>query len=131
MNEAMMQLAAELSARHRLGMITDNAADRMAALIAQHSLDTLFDPIVISANVGSQKDSPEIFEYALRLVGSKPSECVFIDNQARNLTVPASLGFKTHLFDPKADDIEAFRRRLSEWGARVSDAHQIQSDGQG
>jgi putative hydrolase of the HAD superfamily len=107
-------------ATYHAGIITDNAADRMAVLIDEHGLDTLFDPIVISAEVGKMKDEAGLFENALRRSGHRPEECVFIDNQEKNLAVPAALGFKTCFFDTKQNDIQGLKSQLAQWGVRVS-----------
>lgn len=117
MNAGMLDLAVELATRYQLGIITANATERMTPLVEKHGLDLLFDPIVISAEVRALKTDALIFEQAL---GShKPEECVFIDNQERNLTVPAGLGIKTYLFDPKQNDIPKLKSQLVEWGFQV------------
>jgi putative hydrolase of the HAD superfamily len=118
MNDGMIALASELAKRYQLGIITANATERMTSLVDKHRLDLLFDPIVISAEVGALKTDALIFERAL---GSyKPEGCVFIDNQERNLTVPTELGFKTYLFDPQQNDIPKLKSQLVEWGVQVS-----------
>jgi len=91
----------------------------MGLLIDQYGLDTLFDPIVISAAVGKLKDEAELFEKALALSNLKPEECVFIDNQQKNLLVPAALGLKTCFFDTRQNDIPRLRSQLAEWGIQI------------
>ena len=117
MNAGMLDLAAELAARYQLGIITANATERVTPLVDKHRLNLLFDPIVISAEVGVLKTDALIFESALG--NRKPEECVIIDNQDRNLTVPARLGFKTSLFDPKQNDIPKLKNQLVEWGVQI------------
>jgi putative hydrolase of the HAD superfamily len=117
MNAGMLDLAVELATRYQLGIITANAAERMTPLVEKHGLDLLFDPIVISAEVRALKTDALIFERALG--GHKPEECVFIDNQKRNLTVPAGLGIKTYLFGPKQNGIPKLKSQLVEWGVQV------------
>ena len=117
MNVDMLALATEVAKSHRVGIITANAAERMTPLIEAHRLDSLFNPIVISAEVGALKTDPLIFHAALG--DQRPEACVFVDNQERNLTVPTELGFKTYLFDPKQNDISALRNQLGKWGVRV------------
>ncbi|MFP3822323.1 HAD-IA family hydrolase, partial [Bacillus sp. SIMBA_008] len=80
---------------HAVGLITDNKADRMATLSALHDLPATFDPIVVSAEVGSGKDGPAIFQHALARLGVAPVECLFIDNTAANLRAAAALGMAT------------------------------------
>ncbi|MFC5496770.1 HAD family hydrolase [Caenimonas terrae] len=64
-NPAMFELAQELRTQCRLGIITDNKSDRMRRLRLRQNLDRLFDPIVISADLGCSKESVDIFEHAL------------------------------------------------------------------
>lgn len=116
MNQEMMDLASRLAVDRRVGIITDNAADRMGFLIAKHRLDRLFDPIVISGEARMRKDSAALFEYVLKKVDFRPEECAFIDNQERNLVAPAGLGFRTLFFDPAQNDAQWLRGRLTEWG---------------
>ncbi|MCP4610084.1 MAG: HAD hydrolase-like protein [Planctomycetes bacterium] len=117
MNAGMIELASELTTNYRLGIITANAVERMAPLVDKYELASLFDPIVISAEVGALKIDALIFENALG--GQRPEECVFIDNQEKNLVAPATLGFKTYLFDPKQNDIPRLRSQLVEWGIEI------------
>jgi putative hydrolase of the HAD superfamily len=117
MNTRMIELASELARKYQLGIITANATERMAVVVDEHGLDSLFDPIVISAEVGALKTNTLIFENALER--SKPEECVFIDNQEKNLAVPAMLGFKTFLFDPRENDIPKLRSQLVKWGIEL------------
>jgi putative hydrolase of the HAD superfamily len=113
-NAAMLDLAEELSRTCQVGIITANATDRMSTLVSEHELDRIFDPIVVSAEIGCLKTGAVIFERALG--DRSPNTCVFIDNQAKNLAVPADLGFRTYLFDPEGNDITALKKQLAEWG---------------
>jgi len=107
LNTAMFDLARSLKHRYRIGIITDNKLDRIDCLRAHHQLDALFDPIVVSAAVGSDKSDEAIFQYALDQLGTKPGECLFIDNTASNLDAPAHLGMRVVHFDDEANDIPA------------------------
>lgn len=40
-------------------------------------------------------------------------ECIFIDNTAKNLIVPAEMGMRTILFDDENRDFELFVRSLN------------------
>jgi putative hydrolase of the HAD superfamily len=68
-------------------------------------LDALFNPIIVSAEFGSGKDSAAVFEYALRHVDTRPEECVFIDNNPDNLTVPKALGMGVIFHDDEKNDV--------------------------
>ncbi|MBQ7519004.1 MAG: HAD-IA family hydrolase [Clostridia bacterium] len=102
----MIEYIREKKSSCLIGMITDNKADRIQAILTQCGLKELFDVVVISANVHSRKTEKRIFEEALRQSGLQAAECVFIDNTPANLTVPAEMGFVTIYFDDEKREYE-------------------------
>jgi epoxide hydrolase-like predicted phosphatase len=60
-----------------------------------------FDHLVISAEVGYKKPSPEIYRIVLEKIGCQPEEAVFIDDDARNIETARQLGIHgIHFQDP-------------------------------
>ena len=64
LNDAMLRLARDLKARYRVGIISDNKKDRMDHLRRFQRLWEVFDPIVVSANIGGTKADSRIFQAA-------------------------------------------------------------------
>jgi HAD superfamily hydrolase (TIGR01509 family) len=122
MNSRVFSLAHQLKERYSVGIITDNKKDRIDHLKACQGLASLFDPIVVSAEVGSDKGSTEIFLLALRHAGVSPEESVFIDNNKDNLEAPHALGIKTIFHDDDKNDIPALLRSLETLGVHARDA---------
>jgi putative hydrolase of the HAD superfamily len=116
MNRPMLDLAREFHERYRIGIITDNKSDRMDCLCARHRLRPMFDPVLVSAAIGSGKDQPEIFRYALDLLGLAPEETVFIDNSEKNLVAPSSLGMGTIFYDDEKNDVAGLRAAIDRMG---------------
>lgn len=120
MDGAMLDLARDMKAAGCLiGLVTDNKVDRIDAILEHHGLRGLFDAVTISAQVGSGERERASFEDVLaklRAVAGPivPQECIFIDNTAHNLVVPAEMGFATYLFDDDKRDGEALRAVLQE-----------------
>jgi FMN phosphatase YigB (HAD superfamily) len=102
-NGAMLALARRLKPQYALGIITDNKKDRIDCVRTSQGLDALFNPIVVSAEFGSGKDSPAVFEYALRCLDIRPEESLFIDNNPENLIAPKALGMGVILHDEEND----------------------------
>lgn len=113
MNHDMMALARRLKTRYVVAVITDNKRDRIEHLKAHFQLATLFDPIVVSAEVGSDKASRPIFEHALARAGVRADESLFIDNDPDNLVAPRELGMRTVFFDDSANDVAGLVRTLA------------------
>jgi putative hydrolase of the HAD superfamily len=122
LNNAMLALARQLRPSYVVGIITDNKQDRIACIERLHSLSELFDPIVVSASVGSSKSDRRIFSKALALACVRPSECVFIDNNAQNLVAPREMGIDGVYFDDEANDLPRLSRELLERGVAGGDA---------
>lgn len=119
MNEKMLALAEKLRKNCKVGIITDNTKERFSAIIDEFSLGEKFDAIILSADVGATKKDARIFEAALGALNLKPEECVFIDNNARNLEIPARMGFKTIYYDFEKKDFDALVNELKRVGIIV------------
>jgi len=107
-----------LLGKYILGIITDNTAERMALLRENMQLDTLFRPIINSAEIHAMKHdgTTAIFDAALKAAQCEASEAFFIDNQQRNLVTPEKMGMKTYWHDDKKNDIPMLRKALREFG---------------
>ena len=122
LNASMLVLAKGLRARYAIGIVTDNKKDRIDFLKKLHKLDSVFEPIAVSAEVGTSKDEPDIFLGVLAQLAVNPDECIFIDNNRENLIAPSSLGIKTIYFDDEQQDFKALLLALQAHGAIVSGA---------
>ena len=122
LNDEMFALARRLRRHHIVGVITDNNQDRMDCIERLHRLSSYFDPIVVSAAVGSTKANRRIFEHALSLAGVEPPECIFIDNSVRNLSVPREMGIVGIHFDDVKSDVAGLIGELGERGVVLGGA---------
>ncbi len=86
---------------YKIGMVTDNKKDRIDDIVQYYDMNKIFDAITISADVGSGKDDNKIFVKILECLNVTANECVFIDNQEKNLIVPKSMGMNVIFFDHK------------------------------
>jgi putative hydrolase of the HAD superfamily len=119
-NEEMTALCRRLKPRYRLGIITDNCRERMEIVGKELHLQDLFNPLIVSANVGAMKREEEIFRKALDAAEARPNECIFIDNTAANLIVPAQLGMQTIFHDDALNDVEGLEENLKRMGVAAS-----------
>jgi len=120
-NEEMFVLVQSLRKKYRLGMITDNATERMDLLNEDMRLTDLFDPMIISASVRALKHdgTTTIFDAALEGAGCEPEESIFIDNQERNLVTPSTMGMKTYWHDDSKNDIPSLVSALQKYGVEI------------
>jgi FMN phosphatase YigB (HAD superfamily) len=122
MNSAMFSLARRLRERYSVGIITDNKKDRIDYLKRHQDLESLFSPIVVSAEVGASKESAKIFLHALHCTGVSAEESIFIDNSKDNLIAPNALGFNTIFHDDEKNDIAGLLRSFRTLGVLADNA---------
>jgi putative hydrolase of the HAD superfamily len=68
-----------------------------------YDLDSRFDAVVISDQVGVRKPDPAIYLLTAEKLGMPAVECVFVDDTAANLPAAQALGMATvHFTDPAA-----------------------------
>ena len=115
MDEEMIALARELKRQYLIGMVTDNKADRVQAILKYFGLTDLFNAISISAQVGSRKDDETTFWHVLNELQIRPEEAVFIDNSPENLIIPERIGMHTVWFNDEQRDIKSLRQTLKQW----------------
>jgi putative hydrolase of the HAD superfamily len=69
-------------------------------------LKSLFDEIIISSDIGMVKPDDDIYLYALKKIGSKPEESVFVDDGKVNIDTAAKLGMIGFLYTDRAAFVE-------------------------
>lgn len=73
-----LDLLQRLSQTYRLGLITNGRSDLQRSVIAHHQLQTFFDPILISEEVGLAKPDPALFLRPVQDWGVTPEQVLFI-----------------------------------------------------
>jgi len=116
-----MQNFVEIIKRQNLKtvLITDNKVDRINIIKEKYKLNKIFDIIIVSAEIGFGKDKKEIFQIVLNKINVKSDECIFIDNQEKNLIVPKNMGINTIFFDDEKRDIQKLKEEIKKYGINV------------
>lgn len=92
---ALFELLAE---RHQVGILTNGVTNVQETKLEYHDLDRLFDPMIVSYDVGAHKPDPEIFEAAKDAV--EADEYVMIgDDYGGDVEAAREAGFEAIHFD--------------------------------
>jgi len=119
-NLRMLELAKDIKSKgYKLGLVTDNKADRMDSIIKYYDFGEVFDGIAVSAEVGACKDKDLIFLEIFKQLDTAPDKCVFIDNKAENLIIPKNLGVSVIYFDHEENDVGKLRGELFNLGMEL------------
>lgn len=83
------------------GILSTTVAPTVADIRAHGGFD-LFDPVILSCEVGFAKPDPEIYALAMRLLpGVSPEEVIFLDDRETSLPPARALGMHTvHVENP-------------------------------
>ena len=71
---------ARLQPTHKRALLTNGAPDLQREKIAASGLESCFDAIIVSGEFGIGKPKPEVFQYALSLLGVDASQAVMVGN---------------------------------------------------
>ncbi|MEI6581055.1 MAG: HAD-IA family hydrolase [bacterium] len=82
---------------YKIALLSNNVTELRQRLVNQNIIN-LFDEVIISAEVGHQKPSPEIFQILFDKLGVKNDEVVFIDDTERSLEGAENIGYTPILF---------------------------------
>ncbi len=95
----------------RTAFVSNSGPEIMARVRADHPLETRFDAVIISCEVGLSKPDPRIFRLCLERIGLRAPEVLFVDDRADNVEGAARVGLRTLQFDG-ADSLDRLRALL-------------------
>lgn len=86
---------ARLAEKYRLGMVTNGIQDVQRMKIGATGIESMFDAIVVSGELGIGKPQPEIYQHALNLLGAKAEETIMVgDSFERDVLGSQALGLR-------------------------------------
>ena len=93
-------LPEKIAKKYQVGIISNYYRGFFEECISQKFIpNLLFNPVIISAEVGVMKPDRSIYEISQTKSGFSGDEIFFIDDKAENLLIPQSLGWQTLLFN--------------------------------
>jgi FMN phosphatase YigB (HAD superfamily) len=83
---------------YSLGLFSNHIKEWINFLTSRFDLNNMFDQIISSGEAGVRKPNKKIFELLLNRIQAEAQECIFVDDQLKNLTRASQLGFYTIRF---------------------------------
>jgi putative hydrolase of the HAD superfamily len=103
LNYKVVNLIRDLKqANYPVALLSNDIPQLVDKLRDLHIVD-LFDPILISAQIGVMKPDPTAYRVALQALDVAPNEAIFIDDSFVNTRAAQSVGLHTILFRPDMD----------------------------
>jgi epoxide hydrolase-like predicted phosphatase len=110
LNEDLISYVRSLRPRCRLGILSNSF---VGAREREQDLVALVDETVYSHEIGINKPDPRAFATACARLGSRPEDCLFVDDHPPNIEAARAFGMQTILFtgnDSAVAATEAFLR---------------------
>jgi 2-haloacid dehalogenase len=101
-NGAVAVLEELRSAGYELHALTNWSAETFPHARERFAFLEWFESILVSAEVGLIKPDPAIFRLLLDRIGRTPPECIYIDDNPKNVASAAALGFEAIAFESAA-----------------------------
>ena len=107
----MMELARKIKNKYRTALLSNLTQEMMGHIIANHNALSYFHHGIFSNQVGLIKPEAGIYYQALKKLGGKPDETVFVDDSAKNVAAAIALGLTGIVFQSK-DQLEIKLKKL-------------------
>ncbi len=101
LDRSLLDLIRGLRPRYKTALLSNAWPDTRDYLIS-NNLESAFDAVVISAEVGLMKPDPAIFDLALKRLGVSADEAIFIDDTRANVEAAQKLGIHGIVFENPA-----------------------------
>ena len=92
LNQSLFDIVKKLKKHYKVGLIS-NIYNLTVKTDRKRGLLDIFEPCILSCEVGLEKPQKEIYELALKKLNINSMNCVFIDNNFKYLEVPKEIGF--------------------------------------
>ena len=101
-NDKVWNFAQSLKNKGIIIPLVSNVAPYQAQVFKDLGYYKIFSPLFLSCEVGLKKPDSRMFEFMLNTIHCSPQECIFIDDDIRNIQVATTLGLHTiHFITPK------------------------------
>ncbi|MFJ3988361.1 HAD family hydrolase [Streptomyces sp. NPDC090032] len=126
-DRAMLDLVTEVrNAGHRVGLLSNSLGDDC---YAGFDLESMFDAVVISGEIGVRKPSRRAYAIACERLGTEPAETVMVDDLEHNIVAARRAGL-AGIVHREATATAQELRSLLRLGAAAEATQAIRSDAQ-
>jgi len=88
------KILGELGDKYKLGIISNLPHDSLIYELKKENMQSLFDPIVISYQVGFRKPHPTIYLEALKRANTSPENSIFVSHDKQEVIGAKKVGMK-------------------------------------
>ena len=106
----LVEYIRELRKTHRVYLLSNAIGSFISKILEENSLYSLFDDMFISSDIHLIKPDEDYFRYCLEKIGAEPSDCIFTDDNIKNIEGARRVGITGIHYKSFAD----YKARLTE-----------------
>lgn len=110
---SMFTLVKKLKEKYRIGLVSNLTHEMLQEIDKKNNLKNYFLSQTFSNKTGFLKPEREIFDLALKKLGTKAEETVFIDDSQENIAGAKKIGFQTILATTPRETARKIKKILS------------------
>ena len=107
----MLELAKKLKTNYKIAILSNLTEEMMEHIDTHHDIKKIFPKTFFSNEIGLMKPDTEAYKLALKDLGSRPAETVFIDDSKKNVEAAKNLGMHAFFFE-SLDQCKSELRKL-------------------
>ncbi|MFC1686538.1 HAD family hydrolase [Patescibacteria group bacterium] len=104
----------KIKKKYKIALLTNNLPNWMPIWNKKFELKKIFPIIVTSFEEKIRKPNPEIYLRTCRKLGLEPEECLFIDDQKKNIDGAEKAGLSAIQFTTEEGTIQKIQEKLKE-----------------
>lgn len=104
----LVEYIKELKRTHKVYLLSNAIGPFIREIMDKHSLYSLFDEVFLSSEIHLIKPDAEYFNYCLDKIGANPDDCVFTDDNMKNVMGARAVGIRAIHYTSLTD----YKRKL-------------------
>ena len=97
-DKAILQLIKSLRPQYKTALLSNSDGSYLRDELQANQLESYFNEIIISSEVGYNKPDPEIYKIAIGRLALPAEACLFIDDNPHNIAGADAVGLHTILY---------------------------------
>ncbi|MBI4155205.1 HAD family phosphatase [Candidatus Woesearchaeota archaeon] len=115
LNKERLEFVRKLNGKYKLGLLSNTLEDWMEENIKKNKLNELFDVIATSYKSKIAKPNMVVYKEVVNKLGIGADECIYVDDQEKNIPPAKELGMKTILFK----NLKQLKAELRSYGVEI------------
>ncbi len=97
-DERLLAYIRELRSHYKIGLLSNVGRQSIQRRFSPEELETYFDAVVASGDLGVMKPDPEIYLRGAEMLGVQPEECLMVDDRETHCGGAEAVGMETVLY---------------------------------